>query len=62
MVALEAKYHKSCLTALYNRAKTAASSTSGKNNDHDNLQSIALAELVAYMEDFMMSDIAMKMR
>ena len=47
MVTLEAKYHKSC----FNRAKTAASSTSGKNNDHSNLHSIALAELVAYMED-----------
>ena len=51
MVALEAKYHKSYLTALYSRARTAGSSTSG-NDDHNDLHSIALAELVAYVEEF----------
>ena len=44
MVALEAKYHKSCLTAFYSRARTAGSSIS--SNDDLN------AELVAYMEEF----------
>ena len=41
MVALEAKYHKSYLTALYSRARTAGSSTSG-NDDHNDLYSIVL--------------------
>ena len=50
MIAIEAKYHKSCLTALYNRARAVASSTSG-NNQCNNLDSVALAELAAYMED-----------
>jgi len=50
MIAIEPKYHKSCLTALYNRIRAAASSISG-NDQHKNLDSIALAELVAYMED-----------
>ena len=50
MIAIEAKYHKSCLTALCNKARAVAGSTSG-SNQHNNLDSIALAELVAYMED-----------
>ena len=50
MIAIEAKYHKRCLTALYNRARAVASSTSG-NDQCNNLDSIALAELGAYMED-----------
>lgn len=51
MIAVEAKYHTRCLAALYNRARAATSSTSG-NGKHDNLYSIAFAELVAYVEDF----------
>ena len=51
MIALEAKYHTRCLTALYNRARAASSSISGSEN-HGDLYSIAFAELVAYMEDF----------
>ena len=38
MIAIEAKYHKSCLTALYNRARAVASSTSG-NDQCNNLHS-----------------------
>ena len=37
------------MTKLYNKARTAGTSTSG-NDDHNDLHSIALAELVAYME------------
>ena len=51
MVALEAKYHTRCLTALYNRARAATSSTPG-GGKHDDLYSIAFGELVAYVEDF----------
>ena len=51
MVALEAKYHTRCLTALYNRARAATSSTPGSGK-HDDLYSIAFGELVAYVEDF----------
>ena len=50
MIAIEAKYHKSWLTVLYNRARAVASNTSG-NDQCNNLDSIALAELVAHMED-----------
>lgn len=50
MIALEAKYHSRCLAALYNRARTASSTY--VNEDHADLHGIALAELVAYMEDF----------
>ena len=51
MVALEAKYHTRCLTALYNRARAETSSTPGSGK-HDDLHSIAFGELVAYVEDF----------
>ena len=51
MVALEAKYHTRCLTALYNRAGAATSSTPGSGK-HNDLYSIAFGELVAYVEDF----------
>ena len=50
MIALEPKYHSRCLAALYNRARTASSTY--VNEDHTDLHGIALAELVAYMEDF----------
>ena len=51
MIALEAKYHTKCLAALYNRARVATSSTSGSGN-HDDVYSIAFAELAAYIKDF----------
>ena len=39
-VALEAKYHKCCLTVLDSRARTAGSSTSG-NDDHNDLHMLS---------------------
>ena len=50
MIVIEAKYHSRCLAALYNRARTASSTY--VDEDHADLHGIALAELVAYMEDF----------
>ena len=50
MIALEAKYHRRCLVALYNRARAANSERI--NEAHDDLHGIAFAELVAFMVDF----------
>ena len=47
MIALELKYTK-CLAGLYNRARIATSSTSGKGN-HGDLYRIPFAELVTYV-------------
>jgi len=50
MIAIEAKYHKNCLSTLYNRARQATSQDS--TGDEDNcLHGIAFAELVAFMEE-----------
>ena len=40
MITLEANYHESCLTALYSRARTAGSSTSG-NDDHNDFHMLS---------------------
>ena len=47
MVAIEAKYHRNCLRALYNTITPAAP----KDEDEDRLHGIAFAELVVFMED-----------
>ena len=47
MVAIEAKYHRNCLRALYNKIRPAAL----KDEDEDRLYGIAFAELVVFMED-----------
>ncbi len=52
MIALEAKYHSRCLVALYNRARDTRVAHVSK--DCADLHGIALAELVAHMEDFEM--------
>lgn len=51
MISLEAKYHRKCLTNLYNRARTSMNATFNKDSD-DNLHGIAFAELVTFMEEF----------
>ena len=67
MIAIEAKYHQSCLLSFYNKARQAASKN--KDGDEDcSLHRIAFAQLVAYVEDmnsdensapvFKMTDIA----
>ena len=47
MVAIEAKYHRNCLRALYNTITPAAL----KDEDEDRLHGIAFAELAVFMED-----------
>lgn len=47
MVAIEAKYHRNCLRALYNKIRPAAL----KDEEEDRLHGIAFAELVVFMED-----------
>ena len=50
LVAVEAKYHNACLTSLSNRAR--AIDTEDKDDDHTlQLESIAFAELVIFIED-----------
>ncbi len=46
MIALEVKYHRKCLTNLYNRARDTDSES---GNDH--FHGIVFAELVAFMEE-----------
>ena len=52
MIALEAKYHRNCLTTseLYNKARQATEKEE-KEEHHSHLHGIAFAELVAYIED-----------
>ena len=50
MIALEAKYHRNCLTTLYNKARQATEKQE-KEENYSHLNGIAFAELVAYMED-----------
>lgn len=52
-VALEAKYHANCLTHLYNRRRTLAQQTYKQCSSHnyDCYESIAFAELTAYIND-----------
>ena len=50
VIALEAKYHRNCLTTLYNKARQATEKQEKKEN-YSHLHGIAFAELVAYMED-----------
>ena len=50
LVAQEAKYHASCLVALYNNAHTSAQKAAQDSNDTI-MHGIALAELLNYIED-----------
>ena len=50
MIALEAKYHRNCLTTSYNKARQATEKQE-KERNYSYLHGIAFAELVAYMED-----------
>ncbi len=49
MIAIEAKYRRKCLVALYNRASR--SNCTDRNEEAD-LHGIAFAELVAYIDEF----------
>ena len=56
MIALEAKYHPRCLVTLYHKA--AALKMKDKHDKSDVNHGIPLAELLAYIEDARMEDIA----
>lgn len=66
MHALDAYYHPSCLTALYNRLRNIRSLKEQEDNESSqvSLEAIALAELVMYIEEaprpmiFQLSDLA----
>lgn len=47
VIALEAKYHLTCLTKLYNRARQTVYAS---NDDEARLHSLAFAELVAFID------------
>ena len=50
MIALEAKYHRNCLSSLYNKHRQFCTSiTADEGNTH--LHGIAFAELISYLED-----------
>ena len=54
MIALEVKYHPKCLASLYNRAAALDVKDNCDQSDNFNL-GIALAELVAYIDDIRVS-------
>ena len=51
MVAVDALYHKSCLTTLYNKARSLENNADSKQHAEKTINGIVLAELVAYIED-----------
>ena len=56
LVAQDAKYHFGCLVSLYNRA-AAEQARKGKKNTTDNLsRSVALAELLTYIDESRMDE------
>jgi hypothetical protein len=63
MIAQEAKYHPVCLLALYRTAaqrqaiQLDANIGSSKQRSEMNVESVALAELIAYMEDVRSSEL-----
>jgi hypothetical protein len=52
MAALDAVYHKKCYTQLYNRHKSATRKPHQETKEDISPESVALAELIAYIEDF----------
>ena len=71
MIALEAKYHSSCLVSLYNRARDACNQDNANDTQSDMCSdSIAFAQLVEYIEEvhsnsqqtsvFVLSDLVQK--
>ena len=50
MISQDTVYHRTCLVALYNRAR-AKNINKDKNQGQQRIEGIALAELIAYMKD-----------
>lgn len=58
-IAIEAKYHRTCLVSLYNRHRChSAANQKEKQTLDSNLRGIAFAELVAYIEDVHVEGVA----
>ena len=51
VMAQEVKYHPKCLTGLYNRVRSLERSKRAAVSNEDMINSLALAELVSYIED-----------
>ena len=51
MIAIEAHYHKRCLSDLYNRTAKCLSESNDTDNPSSTYHGIALAELISYIEE-----------
>ena len=51
LTALDAVYHKKCLTALHTRHRSLSRKNEASTRDDLTPESLALAELMSYMED-----------
>ena len=51
LVAQNAKYHRNCLTELYNRERRAQETTTSESSQEAEMRALALAELVSYIEE-----------
>ena len=56
LIALDAVYHKDCFTALYTRHRSLSRKTDAELHHDIKSESVALAELMSYMEDRQQSD------
>jgi len=52
LTALDAVYHKKCLTALYTRNRSLTRKNEASTRDNLTPESLPLAELMSYMEDY----------
>lgn len=51
MIAIEAHYHKRCLSHLFNRAAKCLHESKDNDNPSSTYHGIALAELISYIEE-----------
>lgn len=51
MIALEAKYHSSCLASLYNRARSVTANNDKEDDPLKIAQGIALAQLISHIQE-----------
>ena len=51
LVAIEAKYHKSCLASLYNRVRNATKNDLGKGDEDEIISGVVLAEVIGYIHE-----------
>ena len=56
MVAIDAQYHAQCLISFYNRGRQSKSSNEDENYISCDLESLAFAEVVSYIEECGKSD------